>query len=150
MDSHQQEEPVITIAGENTYTLVMVDPDAPSPDHPKYRCAASDLFHPYHPTCISCASDRTWKLKFSRVQKLQRCLKLCCCGAPQLLPPLACCEHPWSGCDPWRSRDSLHGPSNFSLSCLAQQVFICEHSECAIACCSTHLFPIIAIMAHLR
>ncbi|EIE22736.1 PEBP-like protein [Coccomyxa subellipsoidea C-169] len=31
------EEPTITIAGTDTYTLVMVDPDAPSPDHPKYR-----------------------------------------------------------------------------------------------------------------
>lgn len=35
--SETQEEPLITIAGENTYTLVVVDPDAPSPDHPKYR-----------------------------------------------------------------------------------------------------------------
>ena len=38
-----QEEPTITIAGTDTYTLVMVDPDAPSPDHPKYRYTSSSV-----------------------------------------------------------------------------------------------------------
>ncbi|CAL5220222.1 g2198 [Coccomyxa viridis] len=35
--SETQEELEIDIKGSETYTLVMVDPDAPSPDAPKYR-----------------------------------------------------------------------------------------------------------------
>ncbi|CAK0782803.1 hypothetical protein CVIRNUC_005998 [Coccomyxa viridis] len=35
--SETQDEPAIDIKGSETYTLVMVDPDAPSPDNPKFR-----------------------------------------------------------------------------------------------------------------
>jgi protein FLOWERING LOCUS T len=36
--SETQDQPEVRVEGTKTYTLIIVDPDAPSPEHPKYRC----------------------------------------------------------------------------------------------------------------